>query len=107
MLQVEWNWNYSIHLSRCCITVGFHDGKFKGCQYFYCEPDHGVFVLPSEIICVVSRRVHKSQKGNREKLLTSREILNRTYGKLGKVRGDFSHTLAIHTAHYRLEPQLG
>lgn len=67
------------------IVVGFHDGKFKGRQYFQCEPNHGVFVLPSEIICVISRRAQRSQKGGREKLLTSREILNRTYGKLGKV----------------------
>lgn len=44
-----------------------------------------MFVLPSEIICVVSRRAQKSQKSNRERLLTSREILYRTYGKLGKV----------------------
>ena len=85
MHQVNYNFKCSLNSPSFCITVGFHDGKFKGRQYFYCEPNHGVFVLPSEIICVVSRRVHRSQKGSREKLLTSREIINRTYGKLSKV----------------------
>lgn len=84
--------NYSsTDLRSISIVVGFHDGKFKGRQYFQCEPNHGVFVLPSEIICIISRKAQRSQKGNREKLLTSREILNRAYGRRGKVRQNFCH----------------
>ncbi|XP_065887435.1 centrosome-associated protein 350-like [Dysidea avara] len=64
--------------------VGFNDGEFKGRQYFHCAPNHGVFIMPSDVICVVSRRVQKTPKGNKERLLTSNEILNRSRNKSGK-----------------------
>ena len=66
-----------------------------------------MFVLPSEIICIVSRRVQRSQKCSREKLLTSREILNRTFGRPGKVgETNFSQGLIQCIVNSRLELEL-
>ena len=49
-----------IHLD---MPVGTCDGSVKGRRYFQCPPNHGVFVRPSDVMCVTGRKVREGKEG--------------------------------------------
>ena len=46
-----------VHLD---VPVGITDGALRGKRYFQCPANHGVFVLPSDVLGVTGRKVYFS-----------------------------------------------